>query len=171
MQWGNTTYDISNNPTDQTVNLYALAARFRIVDLAASYVHDFSRYSVGVSSEAVRNIAYNLGVVESLSGQSFAAPQNKGYVAEVSFGDPSVDHFGRWRAAIGYRYVQADAVLDAWTDADFHGGGTNAAGYYLWTSLGLTNNTWLRLRYLSANEITGLRYAQDVVQFDVNAKF
>jgi hypothetical protein len=89
----------------------------------------------------------------------------------VSFGDPTVDAFGRWRAAVGYRYVQADAVLDAWTDADFHGGGTNADGYYFWGSMGLTHNTWVRLRYLSANEIVGPRYGLDIWQLDFNARF
>jgi len=67
--------------------------------------------------------------------------------------------------------VQADAVLDAWTDADFHGGGTNASGYYFWATYGITRNAWVRLRYLSANEITGPRYGLDIWQLDLNARF
>jgi hypothetical protein len=171
VQWGNTEFDIANNPTDPTVNLFALAAHFRIVDLAASYDHGFDRYSLAISAEAVRNIGYNLTQIEALSGQSFSSSQNRGYVGEVSFGDPVVDQNGLWRAAVGYRYVQADAVLDAWTDADFHEGGTNASGYYFWATYGITHNTWVRLRYLSANEITGPRYGLDIWQLDLGARF
>jgi hypothetical protein len=86
-------------------------------------------------------------------------------------GDPVVDSFARWRAAIGYRHVMRDAVLDAWTDADFHEGGTNATGYYAWTSFGIAKNTWVRLRYMSANEIDGARYGLDIWQLDLNARF
>jgi hypothetical protein len=165
-------FDISNVAAlDQTVNLFALAAHFRLVDIAANYEHNFAGYSVALSGEGVRNIAYNQAEVEALSGQTFTSPQNKGYVGEVSFGRPIVDRFGAWRVAVGYRYVKGDAVLDAWTDADFHEGGTNAQGYYVWTSFGVAKNTWLRLRYLSANEIDGPRYGLDILQLDVNARF
>jgi len=170
VQWGNTVFDISNT-TDLTTNLLGLAAHFRIADIAATYDHNFGRYVFALSGEATRNLGYNLATIEALSTQTFSSSQDKGYVAEVSFGDPAPDAFGRWRSAVGYRYVQADAVLDAWTDADVHGGGTNAAGYYFWASMGLTNNTWARLRYLSANAITGPRYGLDIFQLDFTAKF
>jgi putative porin len=170
VQWGNTVFDILNT-TDTTSNLFGLAAHFRVADVAASVDHNFGSYTATVSAEATRNLGYNLTTIEALSGQTFPSSQNKGYVGEVSFGNPTVDEFGRWRAAVGYRYVQADAVLDAWTDADFHGGGTNADGYYFWGSLGLTRNTWVRLRYLSANEIVGPRYGLDIFQLDFNARF
>jgi hypothetical protein len=171
VQFGNTMFDISNSSTDPTVNLFGLAAHFRIADLAGNYEHNFGPYSVAVTAEAVRNLGYNRGQIEALTGQPISSPQNKGYVGEVSFGNPVVDRFGSWRVAAGYRYVQSDAVLDAWTDADFHGGGTNAAGYYVWSTLGLTKNTWFRLRYMSANEIQGPRYGLDILQLDVNARF
>ncbi|HTV52926.1 MAG TPA: putative porin [Steroidobacteraceae bacterium] len=171
VQWGNTMFNIANNPSNPTEDLFALAAHFRIVDLAANYEHAVGRYDFAVNAEAVRNIGYNLGEVEALSNESFNSPQDKGYVAEVSFGDPVVDRFGLWRVALGYRYVQADAVIDAWTDADFHEGGTNTQGYYLWASFGFAPNTWVRLRYLSGNEITGPRYGDDIVQLDVNTRF
>ena len=171
VQSGNSMFDISNT-TDQTVNLFALAAHFRIVDLAGNYEHNFSpRYSLAFSGEGVRNIGYNLAQVEALTGQLMPSNENKGYVGEVSFGTPIVDHFGAWRTAVGYRYVKRDAVLDAWTDADFHEGGTNADGYYIWTSFGIARDTWLRVRYMSSNEIDGPRYGLDILQIDLNARF
>jgi Putative porin len=171
VQFGNTMFSIANSTTDPSAFLYALAAHFRIADLAANYEHNFGRYSFALTGEAVRNIGYNLGDVEALSGTIFPHSENHGYVGEVSIGNPVVDRFGQWRLAVGYRYVQPDAVLDAWTDADAHGGGTNAAGYYVWSTFGLTKNTWLRVRYYSMNEIVGPRYGLDTLQLDVNARF
>jgi len=174
IRYGNTVFDISNNITDPTVNLFALASKFRLVDAAVSYEQRFHRYSVGLMAEAVKNVGYRRNQVNALSSQLVpAAPsdENNGYVAEVSFGDPQVLQAYRWRARLGYRYVKRDALIDAWTDADFHEGGTNAAGYYLWTDFGVANNTWFRVRYLSANEIDGPRYGLDVLQVDLNARF
>ena len=109
--------------------------------------------------------------------------RNKGYVVDASFGDAdaATRPFG-WRGTFGYRYVQRDAVVDSWTDADFHEGGTNAQGFYLVGDLGLAKNIWLRLRYLAANEIDGpqddagvpipgAKFGVDIVQVDLNARF
>lgn len=171
LRYGNTVYDISNSTTDPSVNLFALAARFRIADVAMSYELGLRRYSLAITGEAVRNIGYHIASIESLTGQPISSPQNKGYIGEVSFGDPSVAAFGQWRAAFGYRSVQSDAVLDAWTDADFHAGGTNAEGLFVWGSFGLAKSTWLRLRYLSGSEIVGPKYGLDIVQLDLNTRF
>ena len=45
-----------------------------------------------------------------------------------------------------YRYLERDAVLDAFTDSDFHLGGTDAKGYQLGFDLGLSRGAWLRLQ-------------------------
>jgi len=78
---------------------------------------------------------------------------------------------GAWRAFVGYRYVEADAVLDAFTDSDFHLGGTDAKGYFLGADYGFTPRVFGRLRYLSANEIDGAPLGIDVLQLDLNAQF
>ena len=170
VRYGNTLFDIANS-SDPTINLFALAAHFRLVDVAANYDYKFGRYSFAVTGEAVRNIGYDQTAIERLTGQVLPSKENKGYVGEVSLGDPVVDAFGRWRGAVGYRYVKRDAVLDAWTDADFHEGGTNTKGYYVWASYGVAKNTWVRVRYLSGNEIDGPRYGLDIWQLDLNARF
>jgi hypothetical protein len=173
VQSGNSMFDIVNStdPTN-TSNLFALAAHFRLVDLAGNFEHNFSpSYSLAVTGEGVRNIGYNLADVEALTEEQMPSKENTGYVGEVSFGTPVVDRFAAWRVAVGYRYVKRDAVLDAWTDADFHEGGTNADGYYIWTSFGLARDTWLRVRYMSSNEIDGPRYGLDILQVDLNARF
>ena len=173
VQFGNTMFDITNDTIDPagTVNLFALAAHFRLVDVATSFDAAIGSHTLTLTGEAVRNIGYDRLRIEDLTGQSIDKNNNTGYVGEISFGDALVDESLKWRAAFGYRYVMSDAVLDAWTDADFHEGGTNAKGYYIWTQLGLTHNTWARLRFMSANEVSGPRYGLDIIQFDVNARF
>jgi hypothetical protein len=173
IRYGNTLFDISNSTTDPTINLFALAAHFRLVDIAATYELLFPRYSFAVSADAVRNVGYKLNDINALSNVTYLAstPQNRGYVGDVSFGDPVVNRAGLWRARVGYRYVMRDAVVDAWTDADFHEGGTNTAGYYLWGEFGVAANTWFRLRYFSGNEINGPRYGLDLTQLDLLTQF
>jgi len=85
---------------------------------------------------------------------------------------------GTWRALVGYRYLERDAVMDEFTDSDFHFGGTDARGYYVVGDYGLANRVWLRLRYLSANEIDGPATVSgpttlgiDTLQIDVNTRF
>ena len=168
---GNTMYAITTvSATDPSPALYGLAADFHIADIAARYEHSFGRYALVVNAEAVRNVGYSASRIFDRTGISQGS-RDKGYVAEIGFGDSALERLGTWRAALGYRYVQGDAVLDAWTDADFHEGGTNAAGYILTGDLGLATRTFLRLRYLSANEIDLQRYGVDIVQLDLNTRF
>ena len=61
--------------------------------------------------------------------------------------------------------------MDAFTDSDFHLGGTNAKGYTLHGSIGLGRNTSLQLRWLSATEVSGPPLAVDVIHVDLSAKF
>jgi hypothetical protein len=166
---GNTYYDISNS-SDPTVNLFALAAKYRLVNLNASYELPVGRYTFGVTADAVRNFAYNTAEVSANVGQ-YVAPRTKGYQAEFSFGYPTVLVAGAWRGVIGYRYLQRDAVIDGYTDSDFHFGGTDATGYYLVADYGVANRVWVRLRYLSANAIDGPTLGIDTLQLDLNTRF
>jgi Putative porin len=168
---GNTMFDISNSTTDPTVNLFALAARFQLVELALRYELPIGgRYQMTLNGDAVKNIGDTESDLLARTGVALQV-RNRGYVGEFVFGDPAVANFGQWRAALGYRYVQADAVIDAWTDADFNVGGTNTKGFYFWTEVGLARDVWARLRYLSGNEIDGTRYGLDVLQLDLSTRF
>jgi hypothetical protein len=169
VRWGNSMFDISNT-ADPTVNLFGLASRFRVANVGARYTLPLGRYAFVLDADAARNVGFNHREILLRTGQDIA-PRIKGYVAEAAFGSPLVSRAGDWRALFGYRYVQRDAVLDALTDPDFHEGGTNSAGYFTWLDVGLANNFWSRLRYLSGNEIEGPRYHLDVFQFDLNVRF
>lgn len=166
---GNTYFNISNNGNPTSI-LYGLASKYRLANVNASYELPVGRYTFGLTADAVKNFGFNSSDVSSRVGSSVAA-RTKGYQLEASFGYPVVLNAGAWRAAIGYRYLQRDAVIDAYTDSDFHFGGTDATGYYFVGDYGLANRLWARLRYLSANAIDGATLGIDTVQIDLNARF
>ncbi|HTV96599.1 MAG TPA: putative porin [Steroidobacteraceae bacterium] len=184
MRLGNTVFNIENNGNPES-QLWAYASKFRLLNLNATYTVSVGRYNAIASVDAVRNFGFNAAQVEANTGY-YVAPRTKGYQGQVSFGYPAVLTPGSWRALVGYRYLQRDAVIDEYTDSDFHYfGGTNAQGYYLIIDYGVANRVWLRLRYLSANDIdptpfavtTGVlnnktdTFGVDTLQFDVNTRF
>lgn len=96
---------------------------------------------------------------------------NVGYTAQIEIGRRDPWNFGEWRAFANYRYIQSDAVVDAFNNDDFHLGGTNARGFILGAQAGLFHNTNAMLRWYSSNQISGEPLAIDVVQLDLNARF
>jgi hypothetical protein len=90
-------------------------------------------------------------------------------------------HLSDWNTYIAYRYVDRDAVLDAFTDSVFHLGGTNAKGWVLGVNYGIAKNTWLNFRWYSTDIIdavlskgtTGkpLPFSIDTAVLDLNARF
>ena len=119
----------------------------------------------------MNNIGFDRSTVAALTGNPAITAQTQGYQVGLSVGHPEILHFPQWRAFGYYRYLQADAVIDAFTDPDFHLGGTNAKGWIIGADLGLYKNFWLSLKYTSANEITGPPLAIDSLFLDLNARF
>jgi hypothetical protein len=117
----------------------------------------------------------NLGFKQSDVAQRVPDPDypntSTGYQIGMSVGYPKIENSGQWKVSFHYKYLEADAVVDAFTDSDFHLGGTNAKGWILGTEFGLMKNTWLTLRWLTSDEISGPPMAIDVLQVDINARF
>jgi len=93
------------------------------------------------------------------------------YDVLASYGYPAPRNRGEWKVFAGYRYVESDAVLDAFADHDFHLGGTNAKGYVVGGVLGLRRNMTAGARWLSANQVSSDPLAIDVLQLDLNIAF
>lgn len=170
VQKGNTMFDISNT-NDPTVNLWALAAQYRIVDVIG--IADFRvypGYSLMLTAEGLQNVGYKTADVSARVG-AYTAARNRGYRGDLSFGSVAIDHLGAWRGSVGYRYLQRDAVLDAFNDEDFHLGGTDAKGYTVLFDFGFTRKVWLRAKYMAATAIDGPPLEIDVLQLDVNTQF
>lgn len=193
-QFGNTYFPIRNISATTGLNqsgfvtdpqYYGLASRFNILDLHARA--DFTRYdpvNVQLEGEFVKNLAFNRAIVESkgpvnnfAAGPDGTATQgaysggDTGWMVKTVIGRPEVVRLNDWNVVFGYKYLESDAVVDGFTDSDFHLGGTNAKGYFVGGAYGLGRNTYLNARWLSANEVSGPTYRNDVVQVDLNTKF
>jgi len=96
---------------------------------------------------------------------------NQGWLGRVTVGNKDIKHRWDWNVHAGYKYLESDATVDAFVDSDFGLGGTNLKGYFVGGNVGLSENVWASLRWMSANNIAGVPYAVDVVQVDVNARF
>jgi hypothetical protein len=169
LQRGNTLFDIHND--GGATNLFALAGDYQLVDLTANV-----DWRIGVShrlsfnADVVKNIGYDRADVFARSGID-DAERTRGYQAEVAFGSARFSESGSWRASVAYRYLERDAVLDAFTDSDFRLGGTDVKGFIIGVDYAISPRVFSRLRYLSGNEIDGLPLGIDVLQLDMNASF
>jgi hypothetical protein len=173
LQKGNTLFDIRNNSDYATnpENLLALASDYRELDVMVQADWMLTaRYRLSFFGDYVKNRGYNEAAVSARVGAPWPA-RTKGYEAELRFGSPTLDHALNWDVFAGYRYVQRDAVLDAFTDQDYHLGGTDNKGYILGSELNLTNSVWLRLRYMPFDSIDAPPLSIDVWQFEINARF
>jgi hypothetical protein len=119
----------------------------------------------------VENRGFNRNEVARLTGNDDVKKATTGYHISLSVGHEKTTTPGDWRLGLAYKRLEADAVIDAYTESDFHLGGTNVEGWILVGQLGLGKNVWLRSRWLSGDEIDGPPLAIDVFQVDVNAKF
>jgi hypothetical protein len=122
-------------------------------------------------ADYVQNIGFSQAKTLARSGLDITSPQTTGYLARVAVGMPNMVLKDDWQVSLTYRYLEADAVLDAFTDSDFHLGGTNNKGFILGLQYGLSKNSSVSARWLSSTEIQGLPLSIDVLQLYFNAKF
>jgi hypothetical protein len=166
-QKGNTLMDIDPGPGIKT----AYASEFQLFDVTASL--DFALFypiHIIVMGDYVVNLGFDQDEVSERAGAQ-VPEENSGYQLGMLVGHPSVSSLWNWNAALTYRYLEADAVPDAFTDSDFHDGGTNAKGWIFNASLGVWRNIWFSLSYYSTDEISGPPLAIDTLFVDLNAKF
>ena len=179
LQKGNLLYNIANDPNlDGGANdfLFALAADYHLLDLNLSLdLATFAPYHVIFKGDVVKNLGFDRDAIARRTGGETYLYSNSertlGWLFEVVAGWPQVAKFRDWQVSASYRYLQRDAVLDAFTDSDFHLGGTDAKGWVIGGKYGLARNTWLQLRYLSSDAIDGPPLGIDTLQVDLNAKF
>lgn len=198
LQKGNTLFlirDIVGDPANpdnfRQPQFAGLTFDYNVLDLSLQYDRELpaSFRHLMVQADAVRNLDYKRSRAFRNAATEDDDPVNNyangpspdvlgryesggdGWLLRTVLGDPVASFPGAWNAGLSYKYLEADAVLDALTDSDFHLGGTNAKGLILSGSYGLFRNTWISARWFSANEIDGPPLSIDVLQFDLNAKF
>ena len=172
-QKGNTLFNIAVSGTKT-----ALASEFKELNFTANLDIGFwDPVHVVFLGDYVRNLGFDMAdVVQRTTFPN--AGDIDGYQVGVSVGHPVIQEFGQWKAYLYYKFLGADAVVDAYTDTDFHLGGTDAKGWIFGADFGLAKNTWLSARWLTADEIHGnqgdqfgLPLAIDVLQVDLNVRF
>lgn len=161
---------------DQQGCLFGLASEFKIFNATAMFDYaGFAPAHVLVTADYAKNLGFNRQRILSEFGNSFASTdlqeRTNAYQARIDIGHPEIKRFGNWSVNLAYRYVERDAVLDAFTDSVFHQGGTDAKGWVLGTQYGLAKNTWLNLRWFSTDAIDGPKYSVDTLNVDLNARF
>ena len=177
---GNSYYNISYNPANDFTDKYGLASKFRTLNLTGQVdIATFSPVHVILTGDYVRNIGFDAQEIAIRTGAAAPNKEVNGYQVKLAVGMPNTYKQNDWQAFAGYKYLEADAVMDAYTDSDFHLGGTNAKGWLVGASYGIDKNAWLTARWYSADEITPRLNGNgvisplgiDVLMLDLNAKF
>jgi hypothetical protein len=182
LQKGNTLFAIRDlvstavNPPQ--FQYYGLASPFHDVDLRGRVDYAmFGPVHVMFDGDVVKNLAFDTAKISAKNPVNNSGASGKfdggnlGYMAGLTVGYPVVENLWDWNVGVAYKYLASDAVPDAFTDSDFHLGGTNAKGYVVGATLGVAPNVNILARWLSSTEVTSLPLTVDVVQVDVNARF
>ncbi len=183
-QKGNQTFDLHallDQPTNVTPTEIGLVSKFREVNVSMSLdLGDFAPTHVILRGDFAKNIGFHSQEIESrtqITSQIVDPTVDPlrarvtGYQVKLVTGHDKIGVRGDWQVYSGYRYLERDAVLDAFNDQDFHLGGTNAKGYMVGGRYGLAKNTAVSLRWLSADAIDGPPLAIDVVQLDLTTSY
>jgi hypothetical protein len=175
--------DASNNfGTINQFQYFGLVGQYRpVVGSAQLDLGHFHPVHIVLDGEYIWNSAFdrNLMNADTTINNRVGTPSgvgsynggNQGWLGRVTVGNKDIKHRWDWNVHAGYKYLESDATVDAFVDSDFGLGGTNLKGYFVGGNVGLSENVWASLRWMSANNIAGVPCAVDVVQVDVNARF
>lgn len=181
VQKGNTLFSItdsSNNTNCATNCLYGLASDYNELNATMTFAMlYFAPTQIILTADYVKNLAWDKEKVAAKiaeGGQPSFTPltdDDYGWQLKLTVGRPVVTRTGEWQLSGGYKYLGRDAVLDAFTDSDFHLGGTDAKGWFAGGSYAVADNVWFQLRVLSTSEISNPPFGIDTWQLDLNARF
>jgi len=177
---GNSYFDI--NRGTGAAEKYGLASKFRELNLTGQIdLATFDPVHIILTGDYVRNIGFDSQEIAARTGypdsvNSRIGKQVNAYQLKLAIGMPNTYKAGDWQAFAGYKRLEADAVVDSYTDSDFYLGGTNAKGWIVGASYGLDKNAWLTARWFSADEIVSRSSSLtplsiDVLMLDLNSKF
>jgi hypothetical protein len=171
-------------PDQGNFQYFGLASKFHELNLTTRF--DFAAYDpihIVVSADFVKNLGFNRTAIAARDPVNNQGPSPDGVVsgpwdggdsafqARILVGYPILRERWQWNFNVGYKYIESDAVVDAFTDSDFHLGGTNAKGYFFGGGLGIAKDINLSARWFSAREVTGSPYSVDTIQVDLNGRF
>ena len=156
---------------EKNVCLVGLASGFQVLDVMAVYDYSaFAPYHLMFTADFAKNFGFDQSYIKQMFGENIS-PQTNAYYLRFDAGYPEIRRFAEWNILFSYRYIQRDAVLDAFNDPIFHTGGTDTVGWVLGAQYGLASNTWIDFRWLTANSISGPPLNVNTVNLDMNARF
>jgi len=193
-QLGNTMFDlhyqVQNTTGIPNTPLFGYAAQFRLVNLGAEYEYArFDPLRLAMRLDWVRNVGFDateirqrLGAyVNALPSASISGgvshnglndARTNGYLASLRMGASEVRQRGDWQLFGGARYLERDAVPDAFTSPDYRLGGTDNRAAFFGVVTGLSPSVNLTLRYVSARSIdSGPKFGVDSLFVDIDARF
>jgi hypothetical protein len=189
MQQGNTLFALRNLVNTGQTNppqfqYYGLASKFHELNLTARF--DYAAYDpvhVILDADFEKNLGFDRAAIAARTPVNNQGPSpdathpgawdggDSAFMARVTFGYPTLRERWDWNLNVGYKYIESDSVVDAFTDSDFHLGGTNAKGYFVGGGVGIAKDVDLSAHLFSAREVTGSPYSVDVIQVDLNGRF
>ncbi len=182
---------VPNTPGCASSATWGLASKFHPVDLNLAVVaKQFRPYQVDLGLDVVKNTGFDLADIERRAGQDLGNLKAKtlGYQLRLGVGTAHLAERGDWRGFVAWRHFERDAWVDAYTDASWHGGGTNYKGFGVGADYAFDHHATLGLRYYSTRELDdGVRFTDgsgqvrgnmssaplriDTVQLETNVRF
>ena len=172
-QKGNNTFSVDalNNNNCGAGGLCGLASQFQLINFTGEVdLALFDPVHVVLHGAYVKNIGFDQQEILRRTGNLYKE-ENEGYEMSLLVGHPVMKKLHDWQVFGGYRRLEADAVLDGFTDSNFHLGGTDTKGFFVGAQYGLGKNAWLSSRYISSDEISGLPFSVDTFFVDLNGRF
>lgn len=155
----------------QNVCLVGLASGFQVFNATAMYDYaGFDFAHIMMTADFAKNFGFNQNYIKQEFGDTIK-PRTLAWQARLDVGHTDLRRFGEWGVYFSYRYLQRDALLDAYTDNVFHQGGTDAKGWMLGAQYGLAQNVWANVRWFSTDSIDGPPLSIDTLNVDFNARF
>lgn len=188
MQKGNTLMLLRNialNPNDPAATkmpqYFGLASKFQLLDVNLRWdTRVAGGYGLRLDGNYIRNLAYGAdkmfaraggGIVNNFDADGNFRSGGNAYLLQATFGKPAPAERGDWNLLAGYKRIEPDAMPDGYNDSSFHGGGTNAKGYYVGGSYAFDRNTWFTGRWSSSRQVYGAPVSMDLLQLEINTRF
>ena len=173
----------NQNGTINRFQYFGLASKFAVAAIDARLdFNQFEPFQISLIGEFAKNRKFNAAEIEKVAENNLGAISAKhpdgefigsdtAWLLGISLGDVALKERWKWNVNLGYRRVGSDALVDGFVDSDFGGGGTNVRGFTLGGNLALSPNVKLGLRWMSAREVAGPFFRNDILQVDFNGKF